>query len=73
MRFPGRDLLFWAMLITMMIPGQVTLIPNFLIIREMRLLDSLLALIVPGISGAFGVFMMTQFYKSLPESWRRRR
>jgi multiple sugar transport system permease protein len=66
MRFPGRDLLFWAMLITMMIPGQVTLIPNFLIIREMRLLDSLLALIVPGISGAFGVFMMTQFYKSLP-------
>lgn len=66
LRFPGRDLLFWAMLITMMIPGQVTLIPNFLIVRQMKLLDSLLALIVPGIAGAFGVFMMTQFYKNLP-------
>ncbi|WP_376791983.1 carbohydrate ABC transporter permease [Thermoflexus sp.] len=66
LRFPGRDLLFWAMLITMMIPGQVTLIPNFLIIRQMRLLDSLAALIVPGIAGAFGVFMMAQFYKNLP-------
>lgn len=66
LRFPGRDLLFWAMLVTMMIPGQVTLIPNFLIIRQMRLLDSLAALIVPGIAGAFGVFMMSQFYKNLP-------
>ncbi|WP_299283112.1 carbohydrate ABC transporter permease [Thermoflexus sp.] len=66
LRFPGRDLLFWAMLITMMIPGQVTLIPNFLIVRQMKLLDSLLALIVPGIAGAFGVFMMSQFYKNLP-------
>ncbi len=66
LRFPGRDLLFWAMLVTMMIPGQVTLIPNFLIIRQMRLLDSLAALIVPGIAGAFGVFMMAQFYKNLP-------
>ncbi|RME87219.1 MAG: carbohydrate ABC transporter permease [Anaerolineae bacterium] len=80
--FPLKNLLFTAMLVSMMIPPQVTLIPNFLvigpgIIRDWEiagvkiptgfgLLDNLGGVILPGIVGAFGVFMMTQFYKSIP-------
>lgn len=83
LRFPGRKFLFSAMLFSMMIPGQVLLIPNFLIIgpgviRNLTiagieiptgfdLLNSLWAVIVPGIVDAFGLFMMTQFYKSVPK------
>jgi len=65
--FPGRNVLFILMLASMMIPGQVTIVPNYLIIAHVfRLLDNLLAVILPGITSAFGVFMMTQFYKSIP-------
>ena len=83
MEFPLKNTLFAAMLISMMIPGQVTLIPNFLVIgpgvnRNLQiggvkiptgfgLLDNLGGVILPGIVAAFGVFMMTQFYKSLPK------
>ncbi|RLC82813.1 MAG: carbohydrate ABC transporter permease [Chloroflexi bacterium] len=67
LRFPGRNLLFILMLASMMIPPQVTLVPNYLIIAKVfHLLDNLLAVILPGITTAFGVFMMTQFYKSIP-------
>lgn len=69
LNFPGKNLIFIAMLVSMMIPGQVTIIPNFLIIgpRVFHLLDTLAAVILPGITTAFGVFMMTQFFKSLPK------
>jgi len=83
MEFPLKNLLFSAMLVSMMIPGQVTLIPNFLVIgpgilRNLKigditiptgfgLIDNLAGVILPGIVAAFGVFMMTQFYKSLPK------
>lgn len=68
LRFPGKKIVFTAMLVSMMIPGQVTIIPNFLIIgpRLFKLIDNLWAVMLPGIATAFGVFMMTQFYKSLP-------
>jgi len=68
MKFPGRGILFTLLLVSMMIPGQVTLIPNYIIIGPgvFHLLDKLAAVILPGIAGAFGVFMMTQFYKSIP-------
>ncbi len=68
MSFPGKNLLFTLTLVTMMIPGQVTLIPNYIIIGPgvFHLLDKLSAVILPGIAGAFGVFMMTQFFKSIP-------
>jgi len=82
--FPGKNILFTAMLISMMIPGQVTLIPNFLIIGPgivrgglelggltlptgFGLVNNLMGVILPGICTAFGVFMMTQFYKSIPK------
>ncbi len=83
LRFPGRNLLFTLTLFSMMVPGQVLLIPRFLIvgpgvIRNLTiagveiptgfgLLNNLGALILPGIVDAFGLFMMTQFYKSLPK------
>lgn len=68
MRFPGKSVLFALMLASMMIPGQVTLIPKYLIIgpRVFHLLDKLAGVILPDIATAFGVFMMAQYYKSIP-------
>ncbi len=84
LEFPFKNLLFTSMLITMMIPEQVTLIPKFLVVGPgivrgglkigamtiptgFGLLNNLGGAILPGIVGAFGVFMMTQFYKNLPK------
>ncbi len=84
MEFPLKKFLFTALLISMMIPGQVTLIPNFLVVGPgiirggiqigdvtiptgFGLTDSLAGVILPGIVAAFGIFMMTQFYKSIPK------
>ncbi len=67
LRFKGRDLLFLLFVATMMIPGQVTMIPAFLVVRSFGWLDTYLALIVPGLSSAFGIFLMRQFFLSLPK------
>jgi multiple sugar transport system permease protein len=81
--FPFKKILFNVLLVSMMMPGIVTLIPSFLIIGPglirggltlgeltiptgFGLLDSPWAVILPGVADAFGVFMMTQFYKSFP-------
>ena len=80
-RFPGRDLLFMITLGTMMIPGQVTLIPNYVILRHIPFfggndslgsggsgwLDSYWGLIVPQAASAFGIFLMRQYMKSIPD------
>lgn len=63
----GRDALFFAFLATMMVPGSVTMIPVFLIIRTFGWLDTYYALIVPGLSGAFGIFLLRQFFMTLPK------
>lgn len=67
LRFPGRDALFMLLLATMMIPFQVTMIPTFLVLKQLGWLDSYLGLMVPGFAGAFGIFMLRQFMLSLPE------
>lgn len=67
LRFPGREALFWGYLATMMVPGQVTLIPAFLVIKYLGWLDSYKALIVPGIFSAFGTFLLRQFFLTLPK------
>lgn len=69
MRFPGRNLLFWATLATMMVPYAVTLVPNYTIMARFGWIDTYLPLIVPGISDAFGVFLMAQFFKTLPRDY----
>ncbi len=64
--FPGRDFLFMLILFTIMVPGQVTLIPVFLLVRWLGWLDTYHALIWPGAANVFGVFLLRQFFLSIP-------
>ena len=64
--FPGRDLIFVVLLMTMMVPFPVLLIPSYLIINELGLVNSLWALIVPAFASAFGIFLMRQFIAGIP-------
>jgi multiple sugar transport system permease protein len=66
LRFRGRDMLFYAFLTGLMIPAEVTLIPGFELIRQLGWYDSHLALIVPQVSDAFSVFLLRQFFLSIP-------
>ncbi|MDW5596138.1 carbohydrate ABC transporter permease [Conexibacter stalactiti] len=66
MRFRGSNVVFGLMLTTLVIPFQLTMIPTFLIMKELGLIDSLGALIVPGLVSAFGIFLLRQFFVSLP-------
>ena len=67
-RFPGRTALFILVLSTMMIPSHVTLIPQYLLFRELRWLDSFKPLIVPSFfgGGAFYIFLLRQFFLTIP-------
>jgi multiple sugar transport system permease protein len=67
LRFPGRDKLFLLYLGTLMIPGQVTLIPNFLVISWLGWVDTYAAMIIPAAFSAFGTFLLRQFFLSIPE------
>lgn len=66
LRFPGRNALFLILLTSLMVPIHVTIIPLFVLMRNIGLVNNPLALILPGITGAFGVFLMRQFFLSLP-------
>lgn len=68
-RFPGRELLFGLIIGLMVIPGITTLIPRYILIRDLGLLNSLWAVIVPGVFGAnaFNIFVLRTFFASLPE------
>jgi ABC-type glycerol-3-phosphate transport system permease component len=66
MRFPGRNLLFVMVLATIMIPGIVTIVPKFLILKQLHLLDSYGALTLPFAADAFAIFLMKQFFESIP-------
>lgn len=65
-RFPGRSKIFAVFLATMMVPLQATIIPVFVLIRWMGLSGSLLALVIPALSGAFGTFLMRQYFMQMP-------
>lgn len=66
MQFKGRDKLFLLYLATMMVPAQVTMIPQFIIMREFGWLDSYQALIIPTMFAVFGTFLMRQAMLSIP-------
>jgi multiple sugar transport system permease protein len=66
LRFIGSNLLFVLLLVTLMVPFQVVLIPTFLIVRHLGLVDSVGGLIVPNLCGVFGIFLLRQFFQSLP-------
>src|SRR5207247_8122342 len=65
-RFLGRAVVYFIILATLMVPLQVVLIPTFLIVKDLGLIDQLGALIVPNLVNAFGIFMLTQFFRTLP-------
>ncbi len=65
--FPGKSLLFTLFLSTMMIPLQLTLIPSFLVLCELRWLDTYYALIVPFTVSAFGIFLLRQAFMTIPQ------
>lgn len=64
--FHGRVLLFAIFLSTMMIPWEVTIIPNYLTVKSWEWLDHYLGLIVPFVASAFGIFLLRQFFMQLP-------
>jgi multiple sugar transport system permease protein len=66
LRFPGRDLLFLIFLSQLMVPQQVTIIPVFILIRVLGLLDTHWALIIPALFSAFGTFLLRQFFLTIP-------
>ena len=67
LRFPFRNLLFVLLLASLMVPGQVTIIPVFIIMRRLGLVDSHLSIILPFLTSAFGVFLLRQFFLTLPQ------
>lgn len=69
LRFRGRDKLFLVYLFTMLMPFQVTLVPNYLVASTLGLMNKEAAIILPGIFGAFGVFMLRQFMAHIPGAY----
>lgn len=66
LRFPGRDLLFIILLSALMVPQQVTVIPTFILIRELGLLDTHEAVYLPALINVFGTFLLRQFFLTIP-------
>ena len=67
LEFPGKNLLFGLMLATLVMPGIMFLIPNYLSVANLKWIGTIQGVIAPGLSGVFGVFFMRQFFQSLPK------
>lgn len=67
LRFPGRDILFLAIIAVMMVPSQVTLVPNYIILKNLGWIDTYTGLIVPSLFTAFGTFLLRQFFMTIPK------
>src|ERR1041384_2492443 len=67
LEYPGRDAVFNFMLATMMIPGAVTLIPAYVLMTKLRLINTFWSLVLPGAVSAGSIFLLTQFFKSIPK------
>jgi len=66
LRFPGQNVIFSFMLATMMIPGAVTLIPAYVFMTKIHLIDTYWSLILPGAVSAGSIFILTQFFRAIP-------
>jgi multiple sugar transport system permease protein len=66
-RFPGRELMFWAFLATLMVPFQATLIPSYILVSKLGWVDGYWGLIVPTLANSQAVFLMRQFISQLPD------
>jgi len=70
LQFRGRNVLFWIVMATLMIPGQATIIPVFILIsRILHMNDTLWALIIPSIPTAFGTFLLRQYFMQIPNDF----
>jgi multiple sugar transport system permease protein len=67
MEFAGRKLIFGAMLATLFLPGIMFLVPNFVTVYNLKMLNSYAGVIIPGLAGVFGVFFMRQFFETVPK------
>ncbi len=65
-RFPGRRLLFWLVIGTMMVPVHILVVPLYIMMVKLRLVDTLWAAILPGLAGPFGIFFMRQYMLTIP-------
>ena len=66
LRFPGSQVVFLAVLATLMVPFQVVMIPTLLIVKHLHLVDTLPALVLPNLATPFGIYLLRQFFLSLP-------
>ena len=67
-QFPFKNIMFWFILATMMVPPQTTMIPSFLLINKLGLYDKLPSLVIPGMVGGFGIFLCRSFIEDIPNS-----
>jgi len=65
--FPGKRILFALVMLSLMVPTAATLIPTYLLVANLGWLNSMQGLVVPGLASAFGLFLLTQFMRSIPQ------
>lgn len=65
-KFPGSNVFFWMILAALMIPGQVTLVPLYLMITKFKLVNTFAGVILPGLADVIGIFLLKQFIQTLP-------
>ena len=68
LRFPGRDRFFRALLAAMVVPAQVTMLPLFLMMKNLGFVNSYVGILIPGLASVFGIFLIRQFTMSIPDS-----
>ncbi len=69
LRFPFSNKIFFIYIIVMMMPFQVTLVPNYIILNKLNLIGSYLSIILPGVFSTFGVFLLRQFMMQIPDEY----
>lgn len=65
--FPGKNFLFLIVLSVLMVPGQIFLVPQYLIVQKLGALDTMVGLVLPNLFSAFGTFLLRQFFMSIPK------
>ena len=68
LKFPFRDKLFFVYIMLLILPLQVTLVPNYIVLDNLKLLNSFLSVILPGVFSAFGICLLRQSIKYIPDS-----
>ena len=68
LRFAGRDRVFAVLLLALVVPGQVGMLPLFLLLKQLGLVNTYLGVVVPGLASVFGIFLVRQYALSIPDS-----